>query len=118
MLGLPQLLAVVGEFDVGEVGARGGYEVEELDGRAEPDGATYWGVPAESRNIARRPGNCTPRRSHVLHARLIRPIYARYRDGLSLRVSEKILVRRLESRSRQCRGGPSGRDRRKISIAC
>lgn len=40
--------------------------------------------------------------------RLIRPISARYLGGLSLRVSERILVSRLERRSRQRRGGPSG----------
>ena len=53
-----------------------------------------------------------------LHNALIRPISARYRGGLSLRVSERILLRRLERRSRRCRGEPSGRDRRNISIAC
>ncbi len=50
--------------------------------------------------------------------RLIRPISARYSGGLSLRASETILVNRLESRSRQFLEGPSGRDRRNISIAC
>ena len=48
----------------------------------------------------------------------IRPISARYSAGLSLRASERILVRRLERRSRQRLGGPSDRDRRNISIAC
>ena len=33
---------------------------------------------------------------------LIRPISARYPAGLSLRASERILVSRLERRSRQC----------------
>jgi hypothetical protein len=47
--------------------------------------------------------NCTS-------GRLIRPISARYLGGVSLRVSERILVGRLERRSRQCRGGPSGKD--------
>jgi hypothetical protein len=51
-------------------------------------------------------------------SRLNRPISARYFVGLSLRASERILVRRLESRSRQRRVCPSGRDRRNISIAC
>jgi hypothetical protein len=49
---------------------------------------------------------------------LIRPISARYSGGLSLRASERILVNRLESRSRQFLEGPSGIDRRNISIAC
>jgi len=50
--------------------------------------------------------------------RLIGPISARYADGLSLRIWARILVSRLESRSRQRRGGPSDRDRRNISMAC
>jgi hypothetical protein len=50
--------------------------------------------------------------------RLIRPISARYADGLSLRVWARILVSRFERRSRQRRGGPSGRERRNISMAC
>src|SRR5689334_2800493 len=50
--------------------------------------------------------------------RLIRPISARYWGGLSLRVSERILVSRFERRSRQFLEGPSGRARRNISIAC
>ena len=48
----------------------------------------------------------------------IRPISARYPAWLSLRTSARILVRRLERRSRQRLGGPSDRDRRNISIAC
>jgi hypothetical protein len=48
----------------------------------------------------------------------IRPISARYPAGSNFRASERILVSRLESRSRQRRGGPSGRDRRNISMAC
>src|SRR5271157_2040606 len=58
------------------------------------------------------------RLADLLHNALIRPISARYPAGLSLRASERILVKRLESRSRQCRGGPSGRDLRNISMAC
>ena len=57
-------------------------------------------------------------RVHSTGWRLIRPISARYPGVLSLRVSERILVSRLESRSRQPFEGPSGRDRRNISIAC
>ena len=49
---------------------------------------------------------------------LIRPISARYSGGLSLRVWARILVSRFERRSRQRRGGPSGRERRNISMAC
>ena len=56
--------------------------------------------------------------AHQRDGRLIWPISARYRDGLSLRVSERILVSRLERRSRQFLEGPSGRERRSISIAC
>ena len=42
---------------------------------------------------------------------LIRPISARYPAGLSLRVSERILVSRLERRSRRRREGrPAGSD--------
>lgn len=48
----------------------------------------------------------------------IRPISARYPAGLILRASERILVNRLESRSRERRGGPSGKERRNISMAC
>jgi hypothetical protein len=50
--------------------------------------------------------------------RLIRPISARYGDGLSLRIWARILLSRFERRSRQRRGGPSSRDRRNISMAC
>jgi hypothetical protein len=50
--------------------------------------------------------------------RLIRPISARYCGGLSFRIAERILVRRLESRSKEYRRGSSGRDRRNISMAC
>ena len=49
---------------------------------------------------------------------LIRPISARYPARLSLRASQRILVKRLERRSRQCRGEPPGRDLRSISMAC
>ena len=55
---------------------------------------------------------------HSPSGRLIRPISARYADGLSLRVWARILVSRFERRSRQRRGGPSGRERRNISMAC
>ena len=59
-----------------------------------------------------------PSASQCPTCRLIRPISARYLGGVSLRASERILVSRLERRSRQRRGGPSGRDRRNISMAC
>ena len=54
----------------------------------------------------------------VMHNDDIRPISARYPAGLILRASERILVNRLESRSRERRGGPSGKERRNISMAC
>ena len=58
-------------------------------------------------------------RGHLLAGRRSsRPFSEWPTDGLSLRVRARILVSRLESRSRQRRGGPSGRDRRNISMAC
>src|SRR5262249_26809934 len=48
----------------------------------------------------------------------IRPISARYSCVPSLRAIARILVRRLETRSRQRRGAPSGKERRNISSRC
>ena len=47
-----------------------------------------------------------------------RPISARSHGVVSLRACVTILVRRLESRSRQLREAPSGRVRRNISSTC
>ena len=54
---------------------------------ATPSGGIYPAVPSKCQQRA-----------------FIRPISARYPAGLSLRVSERILVSRLESRSRRCVG--------------
>src|SRR4051812_1085748 len=48
----------------------------------------------------------------------IRPISACYPAWLSFLASERILVRRLERRSRQRLGGPSDRHLRNISSVC
>jgi hypothetical protein len=67
------------------------------------------------RELSRKSGYSLPK---FRESRLIRPMSARYPGGLSLRVSERISVNRLESRSRQLREEPSGRDRRNISTEC
>jgi hypothetical protein len=76
-------------------------------------------VPGHSSGLAKTHFGCKQRRyPSPGSCRLIRPISARYLGGLSLRVWERILVSRFERRSRQRREGPSGRDRRNISMAC
>jgi len=54
----------------------------------------------------------------LTHNALIRPMSAGYSAWLSLRASERILVKRLASRSSRRLEGPSGSERRNISIAC
>src|ERR1017187_8534901 len=56
-------------------------------------------------------GQCT-RSPHI------RPISAYFPGGSSLRTIARILVSRLESRSRHRRGAPSGKLRRYISTTC
>ncbi len=65
---------------------------------------SYKDANADRRNFRVRPFN--------------RPISAHSQGVRSLRASVAILVRRLESRSRQLRAAPIGRPRRNISSAC
>ena len=101
--------------------AKWGCDVTERSHLGEPGGACLWicracRVSAARYHVLTLPA--TPGQRHSPSRRLIRPISARYPDGLSLRACERILVKRLESRSRQFLEEPSGRDLRNISIAC
>src|ERR1035437_8050294 len=69
------------------------------------------------------PGSIRRHASHAVPGQCtltphIRPISAYFPGGSSLRASERILVRRLERRSKQRRGAPSGKLRRYISTTC